>query len=66
MIRRKQYLKKRSLRIEAIAYHNWVGSLSKKGFPVNDNGTMMDCWQLYNYWNKKVNKFPFIIHAEKR
>lgn len=52
-------------RIEAIAYTNWLSSLSKKGFPKNKNGTMMNCWELYNYWFTCPEKNTYIQHAIK-
>lgn len=56
--------KEEEIRIEAIAHHNWLTSLNKKGLPKNLDGTVMDCWQLYDYWNTKVDKTSFIIHAK--
>lgn len=54
------------LRGECIGYNNWVSTLNKNGFPKNDNGTSMDCWQLYDYYFQASNKrHIFIHHAEK-
>ncbi len=56
--------------IEEIAYHNWVMSLNKNGFPKNSNGTSMDCWQLYEYYscleeNGICVRQTYINHATK-
>jgi hypothetical protein len=51
-------------RIEAIAFNAWLNSLQKKGFPRNENGSWMNVWELYDYWDTKVDKKPFIIYAE--
>jgi len=53
--------------VEAIAYQLWVGSLNKKGFPKNNNGTSMDCWQLYDYFKKsKSIRNSYLRHAFKK
>lgn len=48
---------------EAIGFNMWLQSLSKSGYPKNENGTMKDIWQLYDYWNDTVDKAPFYAHA---
>lgn len=55
---------KRAIRSESIAYHNWVVSLNKSGFPKNKDGTAMDCWQLYDYYEENKRSI-YLMHAIK-
>jgi hypothetical protein len=50
---------------EALAFDFWVGSLNKKGFPMKENGSHMNSWELYNYWNENVDKEPWINHVKR-
>lgn len=51
---------------ECIGYNNWVQSLHKEGFPKNENGSMMDCWQLYHHYKSLSGKRKiYIEHAER-
>jgi len=56
----------RQRRTESIAYNLWVDSLAKKGFPRNENGTCMDCWQLYDYFYKADNRSIYIQHSDRK
>ncbi len=55
----------RDRRAEAIGYNLWVNSLAKSGYPRNDNGTMMDCWQLYDYFYLHDRREAYIFHSNK-
>lgn len=53
------------IRWETIGYNNWVSSLHTTGFPKNDNGTAMDCWQLYDFYiNKSDKREKYYNHAK--
>jgi len=52
------------IRHECIGYSNWKGLLNKYGYPKNDNGTMMNCWQLHTYYKEKSGKRSSMVsHA---
>ena len=53
------------IREEASAYQVWIGSLNKKGFPVNRNGTVMNCIQLFDYWLKCNERGIYLAHVRK-
>jgi len=59
-------LLERQRRTESIAYNLWVDSLSKNGFPRNENGAWMDCWQLYDYFYKADNRGIYIQHSDRK
>ncbi len=42
--------------VEAVAFSLWIPSLHVEGFPKNDNGTMMNAWQLYEHWVNKCEE----------
>lgn len=56
----KQSIKDKGVRdlikAECIGYRNWVDSLPKNGWPRNENGSMMTCWQLYDFYIHSSNK----------
>lgn len=59
------------VRAECIAYNNWVQSLHKTGFPINTDGSIMDCWQLFDYYSKLIKeeggliRDSYVNHAKK-
>lgn len=57
--------RKRDIKIKTIAYMAWVNSLQKAGFPRNPNNSWMNTWELYEYWNKNVDKRPWESYAKK-
>lgn len=48
----------------SIAFHMWLISLQKTGYPKNEDGTDMDIWQIYQYWVSRVDQKPFLTHAK--
>lgn len=54
-----------NLRHENIAYNNWVSSLHKSGFPKNENGTSMNCWQLHDYYTSESGKKNVFVNHSK-
>ena len=43
-------------RIESIAFWAWINSLNKKGFPKTENDHVMNVFQLYDYWDRDLDK----------
>lgn len=52
----------KQIRFECIAYHNWVSSLNKEGFPKNEDGSPMNCWQLYDHYITLTEKRNIYRH----
>jgi hypothetical protein len=52
-------------REEAIAFTLWRDTLNTKGYPRNADGSMMDIWQLYEYWDKHVDQEQLRLHANR-
>jgi len=43
---------RKDVRVECIAYNNWLTTLNKDGYPKNENGTSMNCWELFDHYSR--------------
>jgi hypothetical protein len=53
-------------KIEAIAFNAWLNSLHQKGFPRKESGAVMDVWELYEYWEKNIEKTGYYVYADDK
>jgi hypothetical protein len=45
-----------SNREEAIAFYSWQMNLQRRGFPKKKNGSYMNIWELYDYWENELDE----------